>query len=1278
MMRRSKAWIAPALLITIWQTASWAGLTNQMFFPPPSKLLAAAWRLTQAGVLQRHIAASVGRTLAAFFIGSASGIAFGLTLSLFGGLRNALKPLLSASLTIPKVTLLPLFMLLLGMGEPALIMPATATCFVVCALHALDAALGIDRHYVELARNYGAGRWEQVRYVFLPASLPRLFTGLRVALGAGLVLTLSTEMLISETGIGGMIWMGWQTLSIDNLLVGVLAAALLGLLFQTLLDKLELALIPWSRIGAMTALLLVLAMAPAGLQAQTTGTVEGTVVDPAGRPVPNAKLLLREIGTQVQRAVPADSQGYFVASGMKPGEYELEASSPGFVTQVQRGILLSAGSSVRANVRLAIGETRETVQVIAETPLVAVSAADWGGTVWNQKLESLPLNGRDMFDLAAQQPGSPVTTQSQQNMTTGGGLHLSVNGLRPSQNGFRIDGIYVDDATGSAPSSAGGRLLGIEGTEELRLITSPFSAEYGRAAGAILTAVSKSGANQWHGSAYEYLRNSAMDARNFFDPQNQPIPPFRRNQFGGLFSGPLKKNRLFFLLNYEAIRQDSAQTTVATTLSDAGRTGNLGTTQVTVSNAVKPFLALFPIANGPQFSDGTAVFLAPDRRVTPENYGAGKLDAILSDHWRLASRITWDNGSTNSQDPMQTVELSGSSRYQFAHNELQFQESPSMIHTFRAGFSRIVNGETAQDLPRIPAGLNVVPGQTIGDISVTGLTEVGGTEYRQRPREYADNDYQLGHQMTYARGRHTILAGGSFDRIQANERADQDAVGLYRFNSVAQLLTGQPSQFDYMAAGSDTVRGWRSMLFTGFVQDTWRVSANWQVMAGVRYEAVSVPTEVNGKIATIPNPLQDKTVTVGGPLYQNPSKRNFAPRASTAWDVGGKGKTVFRAGAGIFFDLPSSRDLLISGVRMPPFYLRPLVSNPVFPNAVAALNAAGSGSALLAMDSLTYSPQQPYVLQFQASWQHQLSPHTVASVTYAGSRGIHLTGYIGNIDTPVPSFTAGGTAYFAPGAPKLNPAFGRIGMRTTQFDSYSHSLQGSVQRRMAHGFRLEGSYTFSKSIDDASSPIFDDFLTTDLVPVFRLRDNRGRSDFDVRHDATLNASWSAPRLHGGPVARFLAAWELHGLMRLQSGFPFNPFTGFDRTGLGDSTDGGQRPDLIAAPDAKIILGNPQHWFDPNAFALQPAGYFGNLGRNTFTGPGLFDLDLATHKTLWAGERLRVTLRVEAFNVTNHSNFQVPSGLAVFNSSGQRVSSAGQITATATNSRQMQMALRLDF
>lgn len=247
---RSAGWLTPLALLALWQAASWAGWTNPLFFPPPTRLAAAAWRLAKGGTLETNLAATVARTLAAFLIGGVSGIAFGFLLGSTAGLRTAVRPMLSAALATPKITLLPLFMLLLGLGEPALLMPAAATCFVICAVHSMDAVMGLDRSYVDLARNYGAGSWEQVRYVYLPGSLPRLFTGLRVSLGIVLVLNLSAEMLSSENGLGAMIWMGWQTLAVDNLLVGVLTAALLGFAVQAMLDTLERRLIPWSRAAA--------------------------------------------------------------------------------------------------------------------------------------------------------------------------------------------------------------------------------------------------------------------------------------------------------------------------------------------------------------------------------------------------------------------------------------------------------------------------------------------------------------------------------------------------------------------------------------------------------------------------------------------------------------------------------------------------------------------------------------------------------------------------------------------------------------------------------------------------------------------------------------------------------------------------------------------------------------------------------------------------------------------------------------------------------------------
>lgn len=314
-----------------------------------------------------------------------------------------------------------------------------------------------------------------------------------------------------------------------------------------------------------STLLFSLLLLTGGMIAQTTGQIEGVVRDPAGMPAPDTALRILETGTGAERRLSTDERGWYLAPGLAPGRYEIEASHAGLRSEMRRGVELLAGRSVRVDFLLQLGEMHDSVVVSGEAPLVSAAPKDWGGFIEQRKLESLPLNGRDLFDLSSQQPGATVATTAFKSLATGFGTRVSVNGARPNQNSFRMDGIYINDATAAAPSSAAGRSLGLEGIQELQLVASPFDAEYGRGGGAAFMAVSKSGSNQWHGSSYEFLRNSALDAKNFFDPADQKIPPLRKNQFGGLLGGPLRRNRLFLLTNYEGVRPTSGQTLRAVT-----------------------------------------------------------------------------------------------------------------------------------------------------------------------------------------------------------------------------------------------------------------------------------------------------------------------------------------------------------------------------------------------------------------------------------------------------------------------------------------------------------------------------------------------------------------------------------------------------------------------------------------------------------------------------------------------------------------------------------------
>jgi hypothetical protein len=1034
-----------------------------------------------------------------------------------------------------------------------------------------------------------------------------------------------------------------------------------------------------TRSGIWSACLLWMASV-ARLPAQTTGALVGTVYDPSGVAVAGAAVRIVQTNTHAERSLATDARGRYLAPGLAPGTYQVEASHAGFRSQLRGPVEVGAGRSARLDFLLELGAAHEKIEVVAEMPLVSSASSDWGGSIEQRKLDSLPLNGRDLYDLSAQEPGATVPTTAYKTLDRGLGIHVSVHGARPNQNSFRMDGIYINDATASAPTSASGRLLGLEGIYELRLVTSPFSAEHGRAAGAVFTAVSRSGSNELHASLYEFLRNSALDAKNYFDFPQEKTPPLRKNQFGGLLSGPLRRDRVFFLANYEGLHETSSRTLRPATLSEEARRGRLpgsgGVSTAPVAPQVIPYLDLYPLPNGRDFGDGTGEFITESVTPAREDYLAGKLDAIVSGKLRGSARYTFDNAETHTPDPFRIWRFVSDSRYQFLHSEAQYVPSASAIHSFRAGFSRIRNSETSPLMRDFPASMSFVRGQPLGAIEVVGLSELGGLRARLAPRRFVVNDFQFNHDGTYVRGAHSLRLGAGYDRVQFNQVADINAAGFYRFDSVADLLAGRPRAGDLMAPGSDSIRGWRQNQFFVFAQEEFRASTRLSWTVGLRFEGYSTPAEVNGKIATLRDPLRDATLRVGGPLFENPSRKNFAPRAALAWDPAGSGHTVVRAGAGIFFDLLGVREVAVAGARMPPFFNRLAPRDPSFPDLLGAARQLVPPNTT---DGLDFYLLQPYVLQFQWALERQLDASTFAKIGYAGARGVHLPGQLSNVNPTRPQTLPDGRLFFPADAPRINPAFGKIGMRRTQFNSFYHALLASIERKWRGRFRFQAKYAFSKSIDETSNTIVRDFLNSDRMPmIFNYRQNRGLSDFDLRHSLAANFSCQLPGAPG-TAGKILGNWELHGLAQAQTGPPFAPFIGFDRARLNPgSEDPGERPDWTGAPGARVILGEPERYFDPFAFSLPPAGMYGNLGRNTLPGPGLVNLDLALHKILWQTDRHSARLRLEFFNLANHPNFQIPSGQDLFNSDLQRVGSAGRITATTTAARQIQMALKWMF
>ncbi|MBK9168993.1 MAG: TonB-dependent receptor [Bryobacterales bacterium] len=699
------------------------------------------------------------------------------------------------------------------------------------------------------------------------------------------------------------------------------------------------------------------------LNAQSGG-IEGTVTDGSGAVIAGVAVRVIESHTGAARLLATDGQGYYSAPALPPGAYEIALAHDGFRQQVRRGLRLPAGRTLRLDFTMEVGGQREEVIVEADAPLVSLSVADWGGRVREQDLKALPLNGRNLFELSVLEPGVAAASSADTGLNDGFGLKMAVKGGRPAQNSFQIDGVYINDSTGIAPSSATGQQLGVESVQELHLVTDPYSAEYGRTAGAAITAVSKAGANQVHGSLYEYFRNSALDAKNFFDQPEEKIPPLRRNQFGGLISGPVRRDRAFFLFNYEGVREDLGRTARPIVPAAETRQGLLplpggGVRQVAIRPEVRPYLDLYPLPNGRLFADGTGEYVNEVRRETKDNFLATRFDWIPDPGARLFGRYTFDRARSHEPDPLRIFEFVHDSSYHFGQVELQKSSSPRTVSHFRVGVSRSLNRETSETDEQVSRDLAFLPGRALGSIRVAGLSDLGGSEVVARPRRFAKNSYQLGWQTHHVNGRHTFRLGASVDRVQFNQLSPRSAVGEFRFGSIADFFDARTQRAEVMSLDSDAARGWRLSQFFGYVQDEFRVSPRLSVSVGVRYEASTVPSEVNGKVATLRDPLRDTGVTVGGPLYRNPSKLNFAPRGSLAWDPLGSGRTVVRAGAGVFHELLGTRPLAVAGVRMPPFYQRLRPRTAPFPNLEAV---ALDPNAPVAIDTIDYtccSPTSP-------------------------------------------------------------------------------------------------------------------------------------------------------------------------------------------------------------------------------------------------------------------------------------------------------------------------------
>ena len=738
---------------------------------------------------------------------------------------------------------------------------------------------------------------------------------------------------------------------------------------------------------ALLCLCLIFGLPSPGMaRAQATGgSISGTVTREDGGKMPGVRVSSTDQAKTLEREVTTDSDGIYNLPDLPPSVYELNISAPGFTTQVWTAITVGVGTERVINVVMRPGDPNKLVRTTAPPAPVSQSSSCCGGNVNSSTVRETPLNGRDWAQLVTLQAGvTGVQTGSATgggNVDRGFGAPVSISGARPDQNSYRLDGVSINDYANGAPGSVLGDNLGIDAVDQISVLGSNYPAAYGRTSGGIINAITRSGTNSFHGDAYEFLRNSALDARNFFDGA---IPPFKRNQFGGSAGGPIQKDRTFIFGDYEGLRQSLGVTTVDTVPSSAARSGQLSTGTVSVDPAVTRFLkAFYPLPNGPLLGSGdTGIFTFAGQQITNENYFTVRLDHKFSASDSAQVTYMRDSSKTVLPDEFNQLHSDIVSARQVVSLHEAHVFSADTLNTARFGFSRAVGiqGQVTNVMNplMLDPSYSFVPGEFAGEIrAVPGVTNFTGAPTAQNflssSRSLAWNSVQGGDDVFLTRGKHAISIGAVVERMQDNELSFANVNGNFRFDTLAAFLTNKPAVFQGIQTGGVPDIGLRQTLVGGYFQDDIRLRSNFIFNAGLRYEMVTVPTEAHNRISNLQN-LTDAKPRVGAPFFHNPTLRNFEPRIGFAWNPRG-GKTLVRGGFGVFDVLPLPYEFNLSFQRAAPF-VKSIVDSALkpgdFPTNAYVVGLA-SPSALG-----TYVEQHPkrnYVMQWNLSVARELSCH---------------------------------------------------------------------------------------------------------------------------------------------------------------------------------------------------------------------------------------------------------------------------------------------------------------
>ncbi len=1028
------------------------------------------------------------------------------------------------------------------------------------------------------------------------------------------------------------------------------------------------------------------------------GTISGAVHDSTGASLSGATVTVKQIETGATRNLTTDSDGRFYAPSVPVGVYSVSVKLEGFATEERSGISLTVAQTLQLNFVLGIAQVQQQVEVDAAPASVNITTQQTAGLIDEREVKELPLNGRSYDELLTLNPATVNYTGERSGgigtSNSSVGNMFAVSGRRPQDNLFLLNGIEYTGASliNVTPGGTSGQLLGVDAVREFNVSTDTYGASYGKRDGAQVSIVTTSGTNELHGTAFEFARNSALDARNYFDAGS--IPAFQRNQFGGSLGGPIRKNKLFLFGNYEGFRQNWGLSELTLVPDNRARQGYLPDSSgvekfVGVDAAVKPLLDLWPVQNGPELGGGIAEAFSHPKQKIQEDFGTARFDDNLSSKDLLFAVYTVDDSSANtpSQNPLSLV--NESLREQVASIQEQHVFSPSLLNTARFGFSRASYYFTGYSPVNLPGW---VTGKPIGAIVISGSTASNGaSQITQAGTNVGSNNaaarnlFTLDDHVYWSHGRHQVEAGLWFQRIQSNDQLAQNQYGQASFSTLKSFLQGTVKTFTVVP--SPTELGWRSAEGAGFIEDTIKIGKRLELRAGFRSESTNGWNESQGRASNYlitDGVLQTQPRIGSSALTKNRAIFLPEPRVGFAWDVWGNGKTAVRGGFGLYHGLLDTLDYRLD--QTAPFNTSQSIKNvPVSELTITPGTPPPAGS-LVSPSNVQPDIATPAVLEWSLRVEQEIAPRTSLTVGYVGSHSYHQI-LSEDMNEPVPQFLPDGTVFYPNGAQNSNPDLANSTSWVSQGVGLYNSLIVDVRRSFASGFQFRGNYTYAKNLDDGSAWNTSVSGNTPAYVEFPLRPkwDWGPAATDIRHLASLNGSYELPF---GPHRKFLnhasrpvnfvaSGWTASAIVNVQTGFPFTPQLGYNPTGNGD-TRNPVRPNWNPDFKGNLYPRTPGQYFNPSAFLPPATGTYGNVSRDSLTGPGLSELDFSATKTAHFTERLGLQFRAEFFNILNHTNFSTPNEVVYTSATSGISPTAGVVTATSTTSRQIQFGAKLQF